>query len=104
MSKTKLKTETYTSIIIVFNLIMVTLLFATTQLILLRITGNKLIDVGTQIFYEYPLNPSGTPIPTALPYSIPNYPLMIFIMMAIVNIFFYFRLKKQSDRAKTSLE
>ncbi|MCW3984215.1 MAG: hypothetical protein NWE96_09515 [Candidatus Bathyarchaeota archaeon] len=95
MSKVILKTETYTSIIIVFNLVMVTLLFATSELILLRITGYKLVSVGTQIFYEYPLNPSGTPIPTALPYPIPNYPLMIFIMMVIVNVFFYYRLKKK---------
>gem|GEM_PF-4831457 len=90
-----MKTETYTSIIIVFNLVMVTLLFATSELILLRITGYKLVSVGTQIFYEHQLNPSGTPIPTALPYSIPNYPLMIFIMMVIVNVFFYYRLKKK---------
>jgi hypothetical protein len=97
MSKAKLKTDTYTSIIIVFNLIMVTLLFATSELILLRLTGYKLVSVGTQIYYEYPLFPSGTPIPTAL-FSIPNYPLMIFIIILVVNLLFYYKLKKTAAK------
>lgn len=79
---------------IIFNLIMTILLFTASELILLEISGYKVISVDTSIQYEYALTPSGTPIPTALPFSIPNYPLMIFIITIIANLFFYYKLRR----------
>jgi NADH:ubiquinone oxidoreductase subunit 3 (subunit A) len=87
----------FTTIIIFFNLIVTILLFTTSELILLRLLGYKVVSVGASVQYEYSINPSGTPIPTALPFSIPNYPLMLLFIMLIANMVFYYRLRKQTN-------
>ena len=84
----------FTTIIIIFNLIMAIHLFLASELILLQLQGYKVVSVDTSIDYDYPITPNGTPIPTAALFPILNYPLIIFSIMLIVNILFYFRLRK----------
>ena len=82
-----------TTYIIIFNLLMGLLLFLSSQIILLNLVGYKAVNVGVSIEYDYSFSPNGYPPPTAMLPPIPNYPLMIFIIMVIVNLVFYYKIR-----------
>ncbi len=92
----------FTTVLIIFNLIMAIHLFLASELILLQLQGYKVVSVSTSIDYDYPITPNGTPIPRAVLFPIINYPLIIFSIMLIVNILFYFKFRNQIDTSKTS--
>jgi hypothetical protein len=92
-----MESKNLTTYIIIFNVLMAIFLFLSSQLILLQLSGYKIVGVDTSIHYDYSFTPSGTPIPTAILFPIPNYPLMIFIIMIVVNIYFYYRLRKTNS-------
>ena len=82
---------------IIFNLIMAILLFTTSELILIEISGYQVNSVDISIQYSYVLTPSGTPIPMPAPLSIPNYPLMIFILTLLGNAIFIVLLRRKKS-------
>ena len=82
-----------TTYIITFNLVIGLLLFLSSQIILLNLVGYKVVNVGVSIQYDHSFSPNGYPPPTSALYPIPNYPLMIFIIMVIVNLVFYYKIR-----------
>ena len=86
--------------IIIFNVLMALLLALSSQYILLTLKDKVVTDTGIFIFSEFPqeyiIGSTGTHIPTAVNYPIPNYPLIMFILVLIGNGIFMLLLRRTS--------
>lgn len=78
-------------LIVAFNAIMGFVMFLSSQLILLTLTEMVVKRVDYLIYYDFSFRP-----PTIVIYPLPNYPLIIFIIMLVVNV--YFLSKVRSNR------
>ena len=94
--KIKMSSIRFTTYIILFNLIMDFLLFISNQLIIIVLNGKVVIGSNFYIYSEYTQAYFSGPthIPTAISLPIPNYPLILFIILLSVNIFFCYKLRK----------
>jgi len=79
-------------LIVAFNAVMGLLMFLSSQLILLAVTDMIVKRVDFLIYYDVPFRP-----PTIVIYPLPNYPLIIFIIMLVVNVYFLTRVKSNRD-------
>jgi hypothetical protein len=84
----KMVSNRFVTVIIGFNAIVGLLFFLSSEGMLLSLVGEKVLDVGLIIGYTniYPNSMVG-PI-------IPNYPLFLFIITLIVNLYFVYRVNQ----------
>jgi hypothetical protein len=87
----------FVTAIIVFNVFMGLLFFLSSEGMLLSLVGYQVRNVGIAIGYDYVFPPGSTLHPTALLPIIPNYPLFLFIITLIVNLYFVYRVNHKKS-------
>jgi hypothetical protein len=85
-----------TSYIFIFNVLMVSLLFFSSQFVMFILNGTIVQDVGFYIDYGFPLS-NGMPIPTVHA-PLLNYPLFVFIFTIVGNVIFILHRKRENRR------
>lgn len=81
--------------IIIFNFLMVLLLFLSSQFVLLLLNGTIVQSIGIYIDYGFPSS-TGGPIPT-IHAPLLNYSLFVFIFTVIGNIVFMLLLRREKQ-------
>jgi hypothetical protein len=83
------------SIIILFNIIMFSLMFLSSQFILTALNGKIVQGANIFIDYTFPYYPMELAPPTVTA-PLPNYPLFVFIYTLTVDCFFLIKLRNQN--------
>jgi hypothetical protein len=78
--------------LLLFNAVMVFFLFLSSQFVLLLLNGKIVQGIGLFIEAVFPVTP-GYPPPPTVAEPLPNYPLLIFLAMLIVNLSYFVYIK-----------
>jgi hypothetical protein len=83
----------FVTVIIAFNAIMGLLFFLSSEGIMLSLVGEKVLEIGLVIAYTN-LYPNSMVGPLLI-----NYPLFLFIIAIIVNLYFVYRVNHNKSRS-----
>jgi galactitol-specific phosphotransferase system IIC component len=93
-------TKKFTTNVIIANIIMGLVLFLSSQLILFTISGYHppVVVIGVDVFsIQLAFAQVGSsPVPT-IAWSLPNYPVYVFLLSLIVNAFFIMKLQRSKE-------
>ena len=92
-------TKRFTAVVIVANVVMGLGLFLSSLFVLFAIVGYHppVVVIGVDVFsIQLAFAPSSSPVPQ-IAWSLPNYPVYVFLVSLIVNAFFIAKLLRRKE-------